>query len=252
MAQPTVARATSAQPLTPVRPDLMPRSASSRRPGEPTPDPASDNIIRSKVQAPVVRESTLARGRLLGWMDTHADERVRTIAAEAGFGKTTLIADWARRVERQVRWLKLDPTDAEWSSFISYLIAAFQEGVPEFGKATQRLLAHVATLGTTVDQAMNQFLAELGAAITEPTVLIIDDLQHIQGNDDVRSILERLIERAPPTLTFILSGRHRPDLRLARLTAQGVVAGLGTDDPAVHAAGDRGPVRARVSDAARW
>src|SRR3954464_6697805 len=88
--------------------------------------------------------------------------------------------------------LKLDPTDAEWSTFITYVVAAFQEGDAAFGKATLKLLAHVATLGTTMDQAVGQLLAELGRAISTPTVLIVDDLQHVQGNAEVRGIIERL------------------------------------------------------------
>jgi len=228
MAQPTVARATHIHPIGLQQVDLMAPTPSSRPPDDP--HLASENILRSKVQAPVVRESTLARGRLLGWLDEHAQERVCVIAAEAGYGKSTLLADWARRVDRPVRWLKLDPTDAEWTTFISYLVAAFREGDPNFGQATQRLLAHVATLGTTLDQATSQFLGELGAALSEPSVLIVDDLQHVQGSTDVQRILERLIERAPESLTFILSGRNRPDLRLGRLTAQGKVIGLGTED----------------------
>ncbi len=229
MAQPTVAHATLVHPIGLTQADLMAETPSTRR-ADPQPDPASESIIRSKVQAPVVRDSTLARGRLLRWLDEHAQERVRVIAAEAGYGKTTLLADWARRVDRPVRWLKLDPTDSEWTTFISYLVAAFQEGDPDFGQATQRLLAHVATLGTTMDQVTSQFLGEFSAAQMGPCVLIVDDLQHVQGSADVQRILERLIERAPDVLTFILSGRNKPDLRLGRLTAQGNVIGLGTED----------------------
>jgi ATP/maltotriose-dependent transcriptional regulator MalT/DNA-binding SARP family transcriptional activator len=163
-------------------------------------------------------------------MDQHADERVRMLVAEAGFGKTTLLADWARRTIQPVRWLKLDSSDAEWGSFISYLIAAFQEGSPDFGGATLRLLGHVATLGVTREQATGQLLAELGAIISEPTVLIIDDVQHVAGNEDVQRIIGRLLERAPQHLRFILSGRGTPELKLGRLTAQGAVVTLGTDD----------------------
>jgi DNA-binding SARP family transcriptional activator/tetratricopeptide (TPR) repeat protein len=231
MAQPTIVRASTPAPVAPT-PDLMPerppRQRKDGRRSEPEPEPLS--VIPSKVQSPVVRASTLARGRLLEWLDRHALDRVCVIAAEAGFGKTTLLADWARRTQLQVRWLKLDASDAEWTTFLSYLIAAFREGAPQFGIATQRLLAHMATLGTTMDQATGTFLGELGRTVTEPTVLIIDDLQLVQDNHDVRTILERLLERAPERLTFVIAGRSKPELRLGRLSAQGKVAILGTDD----------------------
>lgn len=229
MAQPIVERASRTLALDDSPSDLMLEPAPGH-PGDRPTDPFQDIIIRSKVRAPVLRESTLPRARLLEWMDQHADERVRMLVAEAGFGKTTLLADWARRTVRPVRWLKLDPSDAEWALFIGYLIAAFQEGSPDFGTATLRLLGHVATLGVTRDQATAQLLAELGGIISEPTVLIIDDVQHVMGNEDVRHVIGRLLERAPQNLTLVLSGRVTPELRLGRLSAQGGVVSLDTDD----------------------
>ncbi len=229
MAEPTVALPSDTPARDDFQSDLMPPTVPGSAEDAPL-DPSSDIIIRSKVRAPVLRDSTLARPRLLEWMDRHTDERVRVLAAEAGFGKTTLLADWARRTVRTVRWLKLDPVDAEWATFISYLVAAFQEGQPDFGSATLRLLGHIATLGVTCEQATGQLIAELNAAVVEPTVLIVDDIQHIQGNTDVRAVLERLIDRAPEHLSLVLSGRGKPDLRLGRQTAQGNVVSLGTDD----------------------
>lgn len=229
MAQPLVALPMSV-PAPEIHADLMaPRPDPRRDPG-PESDPPTDHIIRSKVQPPVVRDSTIGRIRLLDWLNEHAADRVRVVAAEAGYGKTTLLAHWAGRLDTDVRWLKLDPTDADWSTFISYLVAAFREGDPTFGRATLRLLGHLATLGTTMEQALGQFLAELGRSIDRPTLLIIDDLQHVHGNADVRTIIGRLVERAPTSLTFLLSGRSRLDLRLGRQTAQGNVTSLGTDD----------------------
>lgn len=229
MAQPIVERASRTLALDDSPSDLMPQPAPGQ-PGDRPEDPIQDIIIRSKVRAPVLRDSTLSRARLLEWMDQHADERVRMLVAEAGFGKTTLLADWARRTIQPVRWLKLDATDAEWALFISYLVAAFQEGSPNFGSATLGLLGHVATLGVTREQATGQLLAELGAIISEPTVLIIDDVQHVAGNEDVQHVIGRLLERAPHHLRFVLSGRGTPELKLGRLTAQGSVVSLGTDD----------------------
>lgn len=229
MAQPIVERASRTLALDDSSSDLMPDKA-PRRLDDQAVEAIQDIIIRSKVRAPVLRDSTLPRARLLEWMDQHADDRVRMLAAEAGYGKTTLLADWARRTIRPIRWVKLDPSDAEWASFISYLVAAFQEGSEDFGIATLRLLGHVATLGVTRDQATGQLLAELGGIITEPTVLIIDDVQHVAGNEDIQHIIGRLLERAPQQLTFVLSGRGTPELKLGRLTAQGSVVSLTTED----------------------
>ena len=196
------------------------------RTGRADPDDAA--LLRSKVRSPVVRDSTLARPRLLRWLDDHAEDRVRVLATEAGYGKTTLLADWARRTPQRVVWYRLDTSDGDWITFIAYLIAAFREETPGFGDSTERLLAHVGSLGTTLDQALGSFLAELGASLFERTVVIVDDVQLVSGSAEVRAVLERLIDRAPANVSFIFSGRSRPDLRLARLAAQGIVAELDT------------------------
>src|SRR5262249_43096489 len=60
-------------------------------------DPFARSIIRSKVQPPPVRDSTLERPRLLEWLADRMSDRLIVISAEAGYGKTTLLADFARR-----------------------------------------------------------------------------------------------------------------------------------------------------------
>ena len=195
--------------------------------GDQRDDPA---IIRSKVLPPVVRAATLARGRLLGWLDAHADERLLLVSGEAGFGKTTLLADWARRFPGRVLWYRLDESDGEWPTFLSYLIAAVREETPDFGIATEKLLAHIGSLGTTLDQALGSFLSELGPSLVGRCLLIVDDIHLVADREEIRLILRRLLARAPEDLTVVLSGRSRPEAGLAQLTAHGIAAELFTDD----------------------
>lgn len=84
-------------------------------------------IIRSKVRAPVLRDTRLTRPRLLKWLDQHADDRPGAGRRGRVRRRPTLLTDWAHRTTLTVRWLKLDPMDAEWASFISYLVAAFRK-----------------------------------------------------------------------------------------------------------------------------
>lgn len=209
--------------LTPLR-----RAPRKRRMVEPVAGVPA--IIRSKVQSPVVRTTTLERPRLLAWLERHDAERVRFVTAEAGYGKTTLLADFARRSRARTLWYRLDTSDGDWLTIISYLVAAVREIVPDFGVSTMALLIQASTMGTTREVALSTFLAELGALGDEPTILIVDDVHLVQSQEDVQVVLERLFERAPDAMSFILAGRRRPDLRLGRLAAQGGVAALTTND----------------------
>ena len=71
-------------------------------------------IQLAKVQRPPLRAATLRRQRLNHWLDEHSNRRVIFVTAEAGYGKTTLLADWARHARVRVLWYRIDEDDANW------------------------------------------------------------------------------------------------------------------------------------------
>ena len=86
-------------------------------PGRPLPsvpfddmDPPADfePISRAKITPAPVRPETLHRRRLLDWLARHSRRRLSFIVADAGYGKTTLIADFALRADIRCLWFKLD------------------------------------------------------------------------------------------------------------------------------------------------
>jgi DNA-binding SARP family transcriptional activator len=186
-------------------------------------------ISRAKVTPTPVRPETLHRGRLLDWLTGHAGRRLSLVVADAGYGKTTLLADYAQRSEARCLWLKLEHTDGDWVTFINYLVAAYREAVPSFGKATLALMAAAATVRPSRDMVIGTFMAELAKLIGEPLVLILDDYHLVDEAVDVQLIIERLLRDAPPTMTYILLTRRRPGLPTGRLGALGDVVELGTD-----------------------
>ena len=94
----------------------------------------------TKVQAPPLRDDILARDRLLDWLGVKIHNRVVLLTAEAGYGKTTLLADFARRTRVPMLWFRLDHGDRDWVGLIAYLVAAVRVHVPDFGPATASLL----------------------------------------------------------------------------------------------------------------
>ena len=65
-------------------------------------------IQLSKVQRPPLRDETLARDRLLDWLSVKIHDRVVLLLADAGYGKTTLLADFAQRTRLRTIWYRLD------------------------------------------------------------------------------------------------------------------------------------------------
>jgi DNA-binding SARP family transcriptional activator len=184
----------------------------------------------SKVQAPPLREETLARDRLLEWLSVKVHRRAVLLTAEAGYGKTTLLADFSRRTRLRVLWYRLDRGDQDWVGFLAYLVAAVRIHIPDFGAATSSLLRETATSAPPLDTVLETFLRELGGLPSDPTALVFDDLHLVDDSPDVRHVLRELLARAPERLSFVFASRREPPVRLARLRALGEVAELRTDD----------------------
>jgi len=184
----------------------------------------------SKVQAPPLRDQTLARERLLEWLAVRIHSRAVLVIAEAGYGKTTLLADFSRRTRLRTLWFRLDRGDRDWVGFIAYLVAAVRIHVPGFGAATDSLLRETASSAPPRDTVLDTFLRELGDLPADPTALIFDDFHLVDDAPDIRHIAIELIARAPERLSFVFASRRVPPVRIARLRALGEVAELGTAD----------------------
>ena len=186
----------------------------------------------AKVQRPALRVETLQRDRLLNWLSSQAESKVVLVTAEAGYGKTTLLADFSRRTRRRVLWYRIDESDRSWISLVRYLIASGQEIEPEFGAATRGLLERFgAGEGPTRDEIVASLVQEFAAfGSGSGAVLILDDYHQVDDVPEVRAVLNELISHTPDRLTIVLAGRRLPSLALARLRSLGALAELRTDD----------------------
>jgi len=187
-------------------------------------------IQTSKIQPPTLREETLARDRLLDWLAAKAHSRVLLILADAGYGKTTLLADFSRRTRLRTLWYRLDEDDRDWVSFISHLVAAGKEHDPEFASLTAAMLADVSADGPSREAVTDTFLSELSAITGHGAVLVLDDFHLVDEAMDVRAIVRELVVRGPERLSIAFASRRSPSVPIARLRASGEVAELGTDD----------------------
>ena len=104
-------------------------------------------IQPGKVQAPPLRDQTLARDRLLDWLAAKIHQRVVLVIADAGYGKTTLLADFSERTRSRMLWYRLDDDDRDWPTFLRHLIAAGREHDPTFAPTTFAMLSDLSMGG---------------------------------------------------------------------------------------------------------
>ena len=132
------------------------------------------------------------------------------MSAPAGYGKTTLLIDFAQSWEQPVCWYSLDERDADLQVFLTYLVAAIRNQIPGFGDE----LAKVLRSGKPVcpEQAID-FLVSATLAAGASFVVVLDDFHYLdEAPEDVRDTVEGWLYRLPQNCHVILSGRTQPQL----------------------------------------
>ena len=179
----------------------------------------SGPLIAAKQVVPPVRRGAVARPRLHAPLLDNASSRLSVVVAPAGWGKTTLLAQWAHdpAETRCVVWVSLDEADDDPVRFWTYVLTALQRDVAGLGSAALRALC---TPGLEpVDLALPTLLDELGA-VDAQYVLVLDDY-HLLGSAGVHEGVEFLLAYLPPALRVVIAARADPPLPLARLRARG-------------------------------
>jgi LuxR family maltose regulon positive regulatory protein len=176
----------------------------------------------TKLRPPRPRRRLVQRARLTDRMggDAGAEPRLVLVAAPAGFGKTTLLAQWlaaAARSRRRVAWLALDAGDADLQLFLTHLAAAIQAAVPE--AAVDALALLEAGAATQTEAVLVSLIDDLDV-IAGPTVVALDDY-HVIDEAAVHEAVTFLLENLPPQVTLAMTTRADPPLPLSRLRARG-------------------------------
>jgi LuxR family maltose regulon positive regulatory protein len=175
-------------------------------------------LVETKLFTPKLRRSLVARPRLSGRLSRGAESRLTLISAPAGFGKTTLLAEWlaGTRTERSVAWLSLEESDRQPVSYWTYLITALQAAVPGVGTSALQLLQ---SAQPPIQTVLTTVLNEL-SSVPNDIYLVLDDY-HLVDGPDIQAGMTFLLEHLPPQVHLVLSTREDPALPLARLRARG-------------------------------
>ncbi len=181
-------------------------------------------ILATKLYAPPPRRRAVLRPRLVELLNDGfaAGQRLTLVSAPAGFGKTTVVAEWIAGCGRPAAWLSLDEADADPSSFLVYLIAALRTVAPGIGDGVLDMLQ--SPQPPPAESTLTTLLNDLSAMPTE-AVLVLDDY-HVLDARPVDAALAFLVEHLPPQLHLVVAPRADPALPLARLRARGQLTEL--------------------------
>lgn len=176
-----------------------------------------EGMVSTKIVPPRLRPSRVSRMRLVERFGPDSEENVVIVSAPAGFGKTTLLAEWAERNRQCLGWVSLDEADNDPSRFWSYVGAALVNadcGVTIHGIGTLPAISEI-----SIEHALAPLLAELSVAIG-PVTLILDDY-HAIASERVHASMAFLLDHLPYRVRVVFGSRSDLPFPTSRMRAQG-------------------------------
>lgn len=175
-----------------------------------------DVLLATKLHIPRPRPGSLSRQRLFERLAEGMARELTLVCTPAGFGKTTLLGDWARRSRQPTAWLSLDEGDNDPARLWRYVAAALDPHCPGVAEQVAALLRgpQPASLEAVVTAVVNAV-----ADRPDRLALVLDDL-HLVEAPAVHHSLGLLLDRLPAQLQLVLASRADPPLPLARLRAR--------------------------------
>lgn len=174
-----------------------------------------DTLLSAKLRAPGGRPNLVTRPRLIASLDDglRAGHSLSLISAPAGFGKTTLIHEWASTSDRRVAWISVDEGDNDPATFLTYLAAALNPIDERIGEQALQS-GQAAAPQETLTRLLNA-LTDSGADL----LLALDDYHFIRAFE-VHALVEFFLENQPPGCHVVIGTREDPPLPLARMRAR--------------------------------
>ena len=193
----------------------------------------SPALLVAKFRRPAVPRHVVSRPALVARLNAGlaAGRPLTLIAAPAGYGKTTLAAQWTTQLPQPAAWLTLDEADDDPARFFACFVAALQTVEPGLGQAALSLAQASATTRSAdewVAGPMAALINEL-AELESPLLCALDDY-HLIADPRIHAALQFLLDHQPAVFHLLLLTREDPPLALARLRARGQLTELRADD----------------------
>ena len=186
-------------------------------------------FLRTKLLAPRPTPELLFRERLIERLHANLSLPMTLVTANAGSGKTTLVADFLRQQEQPYVWYQLDHTDSDPAVFVGYLAQGIQQRVPCFGETIFAYL-QANELAQQPERAADVLLNEILEHVEQQLIVVLDDYHHLGTDTPVHAVVDRLIAYLPDVMHVVIISRDVPPLTLARLRSQDSLAVIDRGD----------------------
>ncbi|MBI5804657.1 tetratricopeptide repeat protein [candidate division TA06 bacterium] len=169
-------------------------------------------ILRSKLQLPRPKPETLKRPRLMDALGNQLDRRLLVITGDAGYGKTTLLAQLSEKARLPGVFLSLEPEDSDLVTFYSGLVYGLERLQPGLARRCRGLVDRGTDIGKNHRLAMGTLLNELVEKRNEELFIFLDDYHSLSEDSGVHQALDYFIDHLPPDVHLVIASRKEPPL----------------------------------------
>jgi len=186
----------------------------------------STPLLTTKLYIHPPRSNLVPRPRLMERLNAGQSGKLTLISAPAGFGKTTLLAEWISINDKSFVWLSLEDDDNNIKRFFTYLVAALQQIDEAIGDG---ILALLDAPGDPPIETLNTLLINNIISLEIEFCLVLDDY-HLITNQTIHKAINFLLEHLPPNAHIVISGRVDPPITISRLRARDQITEVRPND----------------------
>jgi LuxR family transcriptional regulator, maltose regulon positive regulatory protein len=193
-------------------------------------------ITQTKLITPRRRTELLTRARLIDLVNELIELKLTIVAAPAGYGKTSLLVDFAQVVKMPVCWLALDPLDQDPHRFVAHFIASIKTKFPNCGKGSMAALQSMSQDRLNLESIVSLVVNEAYENISEHFILVLDDYHLVEESKPVTQFINQFLQTVDENCHTIICSRtllNLPDMPL--LVARSQVGGLSFEELAFRA-----------------
>jgi LuxR family maltose regulon positive regulatory protein len=175
------------------------------------------NLLHTKFYLPKAREQLVHRSRLTHLLEEGLQGRMVLLSAPAGYGKTSLLADWTQEFHHPTAWLTLDENDNDTARFMEYFFHSFfNRGYIQLQQLlTEKAALFSGNLRQNLDILLNCILSS-----SENIIVVLDDFHHIHS-PVINESINYMVENLPANAHFVISTRADPVVNLPNWRVRG-------------------------------
>ncbi len=191
-----------------------------------------------KIGGPVLSPTILHRDTLVKKLEdvisnakNSTPYKLVVLCAPAGYGKTTLLADFAQHSSLPCCWYFLDEADADKARFLTFLVSSIRTRFPQFGTALDPLLndalaAEERHRSHRLEAVVDALVAALDDEITERFALFLCNFHEVNTSLEITDTVNRLLQKLPPQCIFVVESRAVPAIDFVSLLARDEIVGI--------------------------